>query len=305
MREEERKGQGASAALGGAPRLRSGRTDGDRAAPAAPTPSPDEPPLRHGDGAASPGSCFGSVAIPGDEARRLIPSPQGGGGLIDGSGRPDPEPLICPGNNRRMQVRRAPRRKLFGKRAKETFLESLACTGNVTASAEAAGVAVGTIYNHRRKDPEFRQAYWLALEQSVAKLVALRVQRELERAERAQRAADEAAGRPSTSLGTNGEGSLGTNGDALTVRLDGPPDERQIVDLIKLMAMLRDLCRNLAGPESGAAAGKPGAPRQAASAEEVVEALEKRLKAFRRRREAEAGQDSGAGRGEAGDAAAA
>jgi len=213
------------------------------------------------------------------------PSPQGGGGLKGGPGGPDPEEsFLAPGNNRRMQVRRKPRRKIFGKRAKEAFLEALSCTGNVTAAAEAAGVTPGTIYNHRRKDPEFRQAFWLALEQSVAKLVALRVQRELERAERAGRAARVAAGEKA-------EGGQSASDCPLQPRLDGPPDEKQIVDLVKLMAMLRDLCRNLSA-EAGAAPTRPGSrERQAASPEEIVAALEKRLKAYRRRREAE-GRDS-------------
>jgi hypothetical protein len=189
-----------------------------------------------------------------------------------------------------MQVRRKPRRKIFGKRAKETFLEVLSCTGNVTAAAEAAGVTPGTIYNHRRKDPEFRQAYWLALEQSVAKLVALRLQREMERAERAELAVRAAAGEESAT------GSGGARrSDALAPRLDGPPDERQIVDLIKLMAMLRDLCRNLSA-EPGSAPGRPGSnPLRAASPEEIVASLEKGLKAFRKRRAAEAGRDGGDG----------
>jgi AcrR family transcriptional regulator len=199
--------------------------------------------------------------------------------------------MICAGNNRRMQVRRKPRRKLFGKRAKEDFLEQLSCTGNVAAAAEAAGVTPGTVYNHRRKDPEFRQAFWLALEQSVAKLVALRLQREIERAERAGQAVRAAAGeRPSTSLGTNGGGSTAprANGEGLALRLDSPPDEKQIVDLIKLMQMLRDLCRNLSA-EPGSVPARAGSnPLRAASAEEIVDSLEKGLKAFAKRRAAEA-----------------
>jgi hypothetical protein len=218
----------------------------------------------------------------------------------------DPEPMICAGNNRRMQVRRKPRRKIFGKRAKENFLEALSCTGNVTAAAEAAGVVPGTAYNHRRKDPEFRQAFWLALEQSVAKLVALRVQREIERAERAER------GQLYTTVPGDERGqpdrAVPAQEDALALRLDGPPDERQIVDLVKLMAMLRDLCRNLSA-EPGSAPTRPGSNGlRAASAEEIVASLEKRLKAFAKRREAEAlgrGPPTSLGTDEGGDAEAA
>jgi hypothetical protein len=173
----------------------------------------------------------------------------------------DREPMIVPGNNRRMQVRRRERRKLFGKARKERFLEHLSCTANVAASAEAAGVTEGCVYTHRRTDPEFRDAFWIALEQGVAKLVALRIQRELERAKRAE------------AKGTAEGGQSASDCPSLELRLDGPPDEKQIVDLIKLMQMLRDLCRNLSGGV------KPGRP-QIADVDTVCAALAKRLKAF-------------------------
>ena len=216
-------------------------------------------------------------------------SPALGGEGKGGSAFADPEPFIAAGNNRTVQVRRKPRRKIFGKRAKEAFLEALSCTGNVTAAAEIAGVVPGTVYNHRRKDPEFRQAYWLALEQSVAKLVALRLQREIERAERAGRAVEAAAGKRGT-----GDAAEAKGPNALAPRLDGPPDEKQIVDLVKLMAMLRDLCGNLSAEPGSAPVRAGGNARQAASPEEIVEALAKGLRAYRKRRDAEA-------RGRAGD----
>jgi len=181
------------------------------------------------------------------------------------------EGLIVPGNNRKMQKRRQGKRKLFTAELKEDFLEELSCNANIAASAEAVGISEGCVYAHRRSDPEFREGFWLALEQSVAKLVALRLQRELERA--------------STSLSTGasglgtGEGGTG-NGDGseelspLTLRLDGPPDEKQILDLVKLMQALRDLCRNLS-----AGALPAGRPRHA-ELDEVCAALAKRLKAF-------------------------
>jgi hypothetical protein len=178
----------------------------------------------------------------------------------------DDEPMIVPGNNRSMQKRRKPRRKLFGKRLKEAFLEHFSCTANVAASAAAVGISEGVVYTHRRKDPEFRQGFWMALEQSAAKLVALRVQKELERAERAERAS---AG------GAHGGQSASDCPSALELRLDGPPDERQIADLMKLMATLRDLCRGLSG-----APHKGGHTPRRASVEETCRALAKRLKAF-------------------------
>jgi len=175
----------------------------------------------------------------------------------------DREDMIVPGNNRAMQKRRAPRRKLFGAARKEVFLEHLPCTANVAASAAAAEVSEGCVYAHRRADPEFREAFWLALEQGVAKLVALRLQRELERAGRL------GAGESGTGDAENGDGGA----QPLELRLDGPPDEKQILDLVKLMQALRDLCRNLS------VGTKPGRPRHA-ELDEVCAALAKRLKAF-------------------------
>jgi hypothetical protein len=152
--------------------------------------------------------------------------------------------MIVPGNKRKMQVRRKERRKLFGKERKESFLEQLAATCNVAASAEAAGVVTGTVYQHRMTDPEFREKWWLALEQGAAKLVALRLQREVERAER------------------------------LEVKGDLPPDEASVMDLLKLMQQLREHVRGLSGE------AKPGRAPQTASLDEACEALAKRLKAF-------------------------
>jgi hypothetical protein len=160
------------------------------------------------------------------------------------------EDPILVGRNGKVQRRRGKRRKLFGKVAKAAFLESFACTANAAASAEAVGFSVGVVFTHRRTDPEFRDLYWVALEQAVGKLVALRVQREIERAE-------------------------GALEPAIVAAMDGPPDARQMADLVKLMAALRDLTRNLGGGEraKGAAPGHAGL-------DEVCSALAKRLKAF-------------------------
>ncbi len=161
------------------------------------------------------------------------------------------EDPILTGRNGKVQRRRRARRKLFGKTAKAAFLESFACTANAAASAEAIGFSVGVVFTHRRTDPEFRELYWVALEQAVGKLAALRIQHEIERSE-------------------------GNLDPALAAKMDGPPDARQIADLVKLMAALRDLTRNLAGGER---AGGGGAPAHA-GLDEVCSALAKRLKAF-------------------------
>jgi hypothetical protein len=161
----------------------------------------------------------------------------------------DEDPILT-GRNGKLQRRRGKRRKLFGKTAKAGFLESFACTANVAASAEAVGFGEGVVYAHRRSDPEFGANYWVALAQATGKLAALRIQHELERAE-------------------------GRLDPAVAARLDGPPDARQIADLVKLMQALRDLTRNLSG---GAPPG--GAPPQHADIDAVCSALAKRLKAF-------------------------
>lgn len=162
------------------------------------------------------------------------------------------EDPILTGRNGKVQRRRAPRRRLFGKKAKAAFLESFACTANAAASAEAIGFSVGTVFTHRRTDPEFRELYWVAFEQALGKLVALRVQHEIERAE-------------------------GTLEPGIEAGMDGPPDARQIADLVKLMAAMRDLTRNLSGSERRG--GEGAAPRHA-GLDEVCAALAKRLKAF-------------------------
>ena len=162
-------------------------------------------------------------------------------------GNEDP---ILAGRNGKLQRRRGRRRKLFGKKAKAAFLEHFSCTANAAASAEAIGFSVGAVFTHRRKDPEFRELYWVAFEQALGKLVALRVQHEIEREE-------------------------GRLDPAIEARMDGPPDARQIADLVKLMQAMRDLTRNLGGGERAGGAAAPHA-----SLDEVCSALAKRLKAF-------------------------
>ena len=89
--------------------------------------------------------------------------------------------------------------------------------------------------------------------------MALRLQREIERAE-------------------------GRSPCGLAVAMDGPPDERQIADLYKLIGLLREHSRGLSGETK-----KSRAP-QKAGVEEMCAALAKRLKAFEAR---EAGKGAG------------
>lgn len=50
---------------------------------------------------------------------------------------------------------------------RETFLAGLATTGRIYLAAQIAGVDPKTAYNHRRGDPEFAQAWELALTEAV------------------------------------------------------------------------------------------------------------------------------------------
>lgn len=74
-----------------------------------------------------------------------------------------------PGCNRALHVRKR-RHASFGKERRRTFLEHLAATCNVTASADAAGVSHSCVYANRMKDPGFRADWALALEQGYARL---------------------------------------------------------------------------------------------------------------------------------------
>jgi hypothetical protein len=83
---------------------------------------------------------------------------------------------IVPNCNRRLQKRRK-RHNRFGKARRRIFLEHLAATCNVQASAGEAGVAVSTVYANRMRDPEFRADWDAALEQGYARLEAALIER--------------------------------------------------------------------------------------------------------------------------------
>ena len=62
----------------------------------------------------------------------------------------------------RIRANRAPRRAR-GMAKLDQFLDELAATSNVRAAAEAAGLAVGSIYRRRREDPELARRWYAAL----------------------------------------------------------------------------------------------------------------------------------------------
>ena len=80
------------------------------------------------------------------------------------------------GNKRRVQVRKAPRVSFTAER-RQVFLDHLAACCNVTASAAAAGVGFSTVYEARRREPDFAQQWEEAIEIGYATLEALLIER--------------------------------------------------------------------------------------------------------------------------------
>lgn len=70
--------------------------------------------------------------------------------------------------------------KRWSDEAEAAFLDHLAASCNVTASAAAAGFSSEAIYRRRRNDPAFAQRWQAALEQGYARIEALLVQRAAE-----------------------------------------------------------------------------------------------------------------------------
>ena len=64
--------------------------------------------------------------------------------------------------------------------AEEIFLDHLAATANISASAKACGFTTQALYSRRRTDPAFQQRWNVALAQGYAHLEALLVQRAIE-----------------------------------------------------------------------------------------------------------------------------
>lgn len=67
--------------------------------------------------------------------------------------------------------------KRWSEEAEAQFLDLLAASCNVTASAEGAGFSKAALYKRRRDDPAFAQRWQAALEQGYARIELLLVQR--------------------------------------------------------------------------------------------------------------------------------
>jgi len=86
------------------------------------------------------------------------------------------ESRITGGNKRKIQKRRAPRQSFTAAR-RQVFLDTLASCANVTASAAAAGAGVSTVYDARRREPDFAEQWADALDAGYATLEALLIER--------------------------------------------------------------------------------------------------------------------------------
>lgn len=177
----------------------------------------------------------------------------------DGSRRGSRPLRIIPNKRRRLQV--APtRRKLFDAAAKAEFLEWFAATCNCSLSARKTGFHYRTVIRHWREDPGFGADCEAALRMAYPRLeeLALRAAEEALKPKRRRRIAGDRA----------------------------PPAEHFRMDPATALQLLREHQRHAAGlaggsgPGGSGPGGKPGRAPQAASGEEVLDALVKRLKAF-------------------------
>lgn len=159
------------------------------------------------------------------------------------------EEWIVPGKNRQLQrPQGVDRRVKFGKARRETFLEHLAATCNVTASAAVAEVSFSAVYRCRMRDAEFRAAWQAAIEQGYARLEAALIAR-----------------------ATRGDGRPEVRGDKI---VEGP-DAPETIDWDKAMELLKHHQRGLAGRTAD---NRPQAQR--VPIEVVAAKLVKRIKAL-------------------------
>lgn len=161
---------------------------------------------------------------------------------------------IIPNKNRDLQI--APtRRKLFGEKARDEFLEWFAATCNCALSARKIGFHYRTVIRHWREDPAFGERCEGALRMGYARLEEL-----------ALRAAEEALS-PKKRRPPRGDRA--------------PPPEHFAMDPMTAVQLLREHKRHIAGLPGGSGRGaKPGAPPTVWSFDEAMVALEKQLKAF-------------------------
>ncbi|RYY46399.1 MAG: hypothetical protein EOP59_02905 [Sphingomonadales bacterium] len=81
--------------------------------------------------------------------------------------------LVVNKQDGRLQRKRAPRANYFGPAKRQAFLDGLAYSCNVRASAGFAGVDITTVYYHRTRDAEFARQWQEAVEVGYDRLEAL------------------------------------------------------------------------------------------------------------------------------------
>jgi hypothetical protein len=172
---------------------------------------------------------------------------------------PAREATVTPGKNGRPQLRLR-KREGWTKQRRKIFLDHLAATCNVTASATAAGLYWAGAYAWRRKDPEFAAQWQAALETGYARLEAMLVDR-----------AAVGSGAPGDAEGVDAAGAP-------------PPDPSQMD-----VALALHLLRIHRGPLRGRPLGT-GKKIQRANKKETVQAVLKLLRVLRRRLAAEGGR---------------
>lgn len=118
---------------------------------------------------------------------------------------PDSDEVRIASNNRRLLQRRRIRHVRFDERRKGVFLVHFARSCDLLAAAAAAGVCERTVFNHRRSDPVFAEAFQAALEEGYAWLDAEALRQRLE-AQARLRAAIEAAEAGGEPLAPEAEG---------------------------------------------------------------------------------------------------
>ena len=148
------------------------------------------------------------------------------------------------GNKRPVQVRKA-QRGFFTEEKRQIFLDHLAACCNVKAAAAAAEISVSAVYDTRRREPGFAQAWDEAMEIGYATLEALLI-------ERAAKGGHYVPG-------------------------DTPVPGPETIDTWLAMDLLR------LHKKSGAGRNKGGRPARRASETETIAAILKGLEVIRRR----------------------
>ena len=187
---------------------------------------------------------------------------------------------IAPANHRLLQRRRR-RHVRFTAERQEIFLAHFAMTCDTTAAAEAAGVSESTVHLHRRKNPEFAEAYAAALAEGYVHLEAEAVRLRL-KAQRDLRTAVEAAA-DNSPLHVQRRGTAEGGGGAPFIcptcgHIEEADDGGEFDRVMKLLARWDRKSRH---PDTRFT---PGGRRQRWSFDEAIVLLDKKLRALGVRR---------------------